>query len=91
MCGDAPTDIDPAKTATRRDRAYRIASYASTSTFIPAPADLAYELSEDEAEDAADGEEEEELEGDAPEETAATNTETAPTGQAPESSSSLYE
>jgi hypothetical protein len=80
MCGDAPTDKDPTKTAARRDRAYRIASYASTSTFIPPPTDVEDELTDDE-EEAEEGEEEE-LEGDAPEETpdetAATTSETAP-------------
>jgi hypothetical protein len=71
MHGDAPTDTDPAKTTAHRDRAYRIACYASTSTFIPAPADVKDELNEDE-EEAEDGEEEE-AEGSIPEETAATN------------------
>ncbi|KAM0901505.1 hypothetical protein ACQ4PT_019952 [Festuca glaucescens] len=94
MRGNAPTDTDPAKTAARRDRAYRIACYASTSTFIPPPADLEEEFTDDE-EEAADGEEEE-AEGDAPEEPAAGNDEQAPeepvtTEQAPESSSPLYQ
>ncbi|KAK1660620.1 hypothetical protein QYE76_048779 [Lolium multiflorum] len=89
MRADAPTDIDPAKTAARRDRAYRIACYASTSTFIPPPTDVEDELTDDE-EEAEDGEEEE-AEGDAPEETAAGNNETVTTEQAPESSSPLYE
>ncbi|KAM0907458.1 hypothetical protein ACQ4PT_016110 [Festuca glaucescens] len=88
----APTDTDPAKTAARRDRAYRIACYAPTSTFIPPPEDIEEEFSDEE--EAADGEE---AEGDAPEETAAGNTEQAPEapeqapGQAPESSSPLYQ
>ncbi|KAM0876765.1 hypothetical protein ACQ4PT_035949 [Festuca glaucescens] len=93
MRGNAPTDTDPAKTAARRDRAYHIACYASTSTFIPPPADLEKEFTDDE-EEATDGEEE--VEGDAPEEPAAGNGEQAPeepvtTEQAPESSSPLYQ
>ncbi|KAM0875835.1 hypothetical protein ACQ4PT_036557 [Festuca glaucescens] len=93
MRGNAPTDTDPAKTAARRDRAYRIACYASTSTFIPPPADLEEEFTDDE-EEAADGEEE--AEGDAPEESAAGDTEQAPeepitNEQPPESSSPLYQ
>ena len=92
MRGNAPTDTDPAKTAARRDRAYRIACYAPTSTFIPPPEDIEEEFSDEE--EAADGEE---AEGDAPEETAAGNTEQAPEApeqapvQAPESSSPLYQ
>ena len=93
MRGNAPTDTDPAKTAAHRDRAYRIACYASTSIFIPPPADLEEEFTDDE-EEAANGEEE--AEGDAPEEPAAGNTEQAPeepitNEQAPESSSPLYQ
>jgi hypothetical protein len=38
--GDAPTDMDPAKTAKRCDRAYRVAQFASTSRFIPPPSDI---------------------------------------------------
>jgi hypothetical protein len=57
--GDAPMDTDPAKTAKRKDRAYRIAQSVATSTFIPPPADLADELSDDEEEEDA-GEDEEE-------------------------------
>jgi hypothetical protein len=83
MRGDAPTDTDPAKTAARHDRAYRIANYASTGTFIPPPADVEDDLTDDE-EEAEDGEEVE-AEVDIPEETA------APTGLAPKSSSPLYE
>ncbi|KAM0923582.1 hypothetical protein ACQ4PT_005451 [Festuca glaucescens] len=90
--GDAPTDTDPEKTAARRDRAYRIACYASTSTFIPPPADLEEEFSDDEEEE-ADGEE---AEGEAPEETAAGDIEQVPEEpitdeQPPESSSPLYQ
>ncbi|KAM0901263.1 hypothetical protein ACQ4PT_020094 [Festuca glaucescens] len=93
MRGNAPTDTDPAKTAARRDRAYRIACYASTSIFIPPPADLEEEFTDDE-EEATNGEEE--AEGDAPEEPTAGNTEQAPeepitNEQAPESSSPLYQ
>jgi hypothetical protein len=47
---NAPTDTDPVKTAKRRDRAYQVAQFASTSTFIPPPADLADEISDDEGE-----------------------------------------
>ena len=83
MRGNAPTDTDPEKTTKRRDRAYRIAHYATSSTFIPALADLQDELSEDEAED---DEKEEETE-----EPTAADDETAATGQAPESSSPMYE
>ncbi|KAM0846564.1 hypothetical protein ACQ4PT_055585 [Festuca glaucescens] len=91
MRGDAPTDTDPIKTAARRDWAYRITSYASTSIFIPRPADLEEEFTDEE--EAANGEE---AEGDAPEEPAAGNTEPAPeepitNEQAPESSSPLYQ
>jgi hypothetical protein len=89
MRGDAPTDTDPVLTAKRRDRAYRITHYAPTSTFIPAPADLEDELSEDEPEDAEDGEDEK-AEEVIPEETAAANDEPATTGQVPESSSPEY-
>jgi hypothetical protein len=35
MRGNAPTDTVPEKNDKRRDRAYRIAHYASTSDFIP--------------------------------------------------------
>nr|XP_051209479.1 uncharacterized protein LOC127326734 [Lolium perenne] len=70
--GDAPTGTDPAKTAKRRDRAYRVAQFASTSTFIPPPADIEDELSDDE-EDEETGEDEVEVpeeEADAPPEQA---------------------
>jgi hypothetical protein len=72
MRGDAPTDKIPEKTAARRDRAYLIASYASTSTFIPPPADLAEEFTDDEEEEeeAKDGEAEEDAATDAPKEQA---------------------
>jgi hypothetical protein len=62
--GDAPTDTDPAKTAKRQDRAYQIAQSVPTSTFIPPPADLADEPSDDEEEDAGEDEEEDAEEGD---------------------------
>jgi hypothetical protein len=55
MRGDAPTDTDPVKTAARRARAYRIASYASTSTFVPPLADFEEEFNDDE--EAKEGEE----------------------------------
>jgi hypothetical protein len=90
MRGDAPTDTDPAKVAACHDRAYRIACYASTSTFIPPPADLEDELTDDE-EEAEDGEAEQEVEVNAHEEPAAGNDEPVATEQAPESSSPLYE
>ncbi|KAK1614286.1 hypothetical protein QYE76_019803 [Lolium multiflorum] len=45
MRADAPTNTDPAKAAKRRDRAYRIAHFVSTSTFIPPPADIVDEIS----------------------------------------------
>jgi hypothetical protein len=88
MREDAPTNKDPAKADARRARAYQIASYASTNTFIPPPADLAEESS-DEEEDEVAGEDEAE----APEEPAAGNTEQAPEApeQAPKSSSPLYQ
>ncbi|KAK1646661.1 hypothetical protein QYE76_064466 [Lolium multiflorum] len=61
--GDAPTDTDPAKTAKRKDRAYRIAQSAPTSTFIPPPIDLLDDISEGEDEEEA-GEDEEEVPAD---------------------------
>jgi hypothetical protein len=73
----APTDTDPALTAKRQHRAYQVAHYAPTSTFIPAPADLEDEESGDE--------EEEEAEESAEKETI--NEEPASSSQAPESSS----
>ncbi|KAK1632697.1 hypothetical protein QYE76_007012 [Lolium multiflorum] len=106
MRGDAPTDKVPEKTAARHDRAYRIASYASTSTFIPPPADLEEEFTEDEEEEeeeAGDGEAEAELE--ATDDPAAGTSEQTPKASAapeptpeapatrepaPESSSPLY-
>jgi hypothetical protein len=48
MRADAPTNTDPVKAAKRRDRAYRIAHFVSTSTFIPPPADTADEISNEE-------------------------------------------
>jgi hypothetical protein len=94
MRADAPTDTDPEKIAERHARAYRIASYASTSTFIPPPTDFEEEFTDDD-EEAEEGEEEEEVEINAPEEPATGNNEHAPkepvaTKQAPESSSPLY-
>jgi hypothetical protein len=64
--GDAPTDTDPAKTAKCRDRAYRVAQFASTSRFIPPPADIEDELSNDEEEE-EDGEDDADAEEAAPE------------------------
>ncbi|KAM0880544.1 hypothetical protein ACQ4PT_033494 [Festuca glaucescens] len=102
----APTDTDPAKTSARRAPAYHLASYASTSTFILPPADLAEEYTDDEEEEgeAVDDEAESNAEAEAPEPTAG-NTERAPEApeqapeqaperapeQAPESSSPLYQ
>jgi hypothetical protein len=40
MRDDSPTNKDPEKDAARHARAYQLASYASTSTFIPPPANL---------------------------------------------------
>ncbi|KAK1649645.1 hypothetical protein QYE76_067450 [Lolium multiflorum] len=61
MRADAPTNIDLFKAAKRRDRAYRIAHFVSTSTFIPPPADIANEISEDEEEEDAEEDEGEEI------------------------------
>jgi hypothetical protein len=54
MRADAPTNTDPAKAAKRRDNAYRSAHFVSTSIFIPPPADIADEISEDEEEEDAE-------------------------------------
>jgi hypothetical protein len=79
MRGYAPTDTVPAKTAKRRDRAYRIAHYASTSTFIPPPADIVEEFTDDEEEEEEEaGGHEAEAELEIPEEAAAGNREQAP-------------
>nr|XP_051205206.1 uncharacterized protein LOC127318764 [Lolium perenne] len=63
--GDAPTDTDPAKTAKRQDRAYRIAEFAPVHIFIPPPPEVRDALSDDE-EDIEEEEEKETGEGDAP-------------------------
>ncbi|KAK1613868.1 hypothetical protein QYE76_019385 [Lolium multiflorum] len=63
--GDAPTDTDPVLSAKRQDRAYRIAEFAQTHTFIPPPSGVRDEISDDE-EDAEDEEDEETAEGSAP-------------------------
>jgi hypothetical protein len=76
--GKAPTDTDPALTAKRQDRAYRVAQFARTSTFIPPPADIEDELSVDEEEDASEDEAEDIEEGDAPPEQAPEEPEAAP-------------
>jgi hypothetical protein len=88
MRGDAPTDTNPIPTAKRRDWAYRVAHYAPTSIFIPAPADLEDELSE--AEEEAEEGEEEEAEETIPEGTGTANDEPATSGEAPESCSPEY-
>ncbi|KAK1614143.1 hypothetical protein QYE76_019660 [Lolium multiflorum] len=62
---DAPTDTDPVLSAKRQDRAYRIAEFAQTHTFIPPPSGVKDEISDDE-EDAEDEEDEETTEGSAP-------------------------
>jgi hypothetical protein len=67
--GDAPTDTYPTKTAKRRNRAYRVAQFASTSRFIPPPSDIEDELSNDEEEEEA-VEDEADAEAEAPEEAA---------------------
>ncbi|KAK1699372.1 hypothetical protein QYE76_016069 [Lolium multiflorum] len=51
---DAPTDLDPALTAKREDRAYRIAEYATMRTFIPPPPGVQDFLSDDEDEEGED-------------------------------------
>jgi hypothetical protein len=77
--GKAPTDTDPALTAKRQDRAYRVAQFARTSIFIPPPADIEDELSNDEEEeDASEDEEEAPEEDDAPPEQAPAAPEAAP-------------
>jgi hypothetical protein len=71
LCGQAPIDTDPALTAKRQDRAYRVAQFARTSIFIPPPADTKDEISEDEEEDGASEDEDyAPEEGDAPPEQA---------------------
>ncbi|KAK1686025.1 hypothetical protein QYE76_046873 [Lolium multiflorum] len=71
LLDQAPTDMDPAKTTKRQDHAYRVAQFAGTSTFIPPPADVTDEISEDEEEDdASEDEEEAPEEGKAPQEQA---------------------
>jgi hypothetical protein len=47
MRDDAPTNKDPTLGATRRARAYEIASYTTTSDFIPPPANLKEVFSEE--------------------------------------------
>jgi hypothetical protein len=76
--GNAPTDTDPAKTAKRQDRAYRMAQFARTSTFIPPPADIKDELSVNKEEDASEDEAEDIEEGDVPPEQAPEAPEAAP-------------
>jgi hypothetical protein len=90
MRGDAPTDTDPELTAKRRDRTYRTAHYAPTSTFVSALADLEDDLTDDEVEEEAEEGVDEEAEGSVPEGTAAANDKTATTGQVSESSSPEY-
>ncbi|KAK1686252.1 hypothetical protein QYE76_047100 [Lolium multiflorum] len=68
--GDAPTDTDPVLTAKRKDRAYRVAQFASTSTFIPPPADIRDEVTDEEEEGSGEDEEEDAEEGAAPPEQA---------------------
>jgi hypothetical protein len=77
MRDDAPTNKDPEKDAARRARAYQLASYATTSTFIPVPAGIVEELSEEEEDEEA-GDDEAEAEAEAPEEPVAGSPEQAP-------------
>ncbi|XP_071683843.1 uncharacterized protein [Lolium perenne] len=65
LLGDAPTDTDPVLSAKRQDRAYRIAEFAHTRTFIPPPPGVRDEISDDE-EDAEDEQDEEAAGGNAP-------------------------
>nr|XP_051190156.1 uncharacterized protein LOC127303466 [Lolium perenne] len=97
MRADAPTNTDPAKAAKHRDRAYRIAHFFSTSTFIPPPADITDEISEDEEEEDAEEDEDdaEEIpeEGAVPPEEAPVAPETVPEPAAvpgQDSSSPMY-
>nr|XP_051214812.1 uncharacterized protein LOC127332541 [Lolium perenne] len=62
--GDSPTDKDPARTAKRQGRAYRIAEFAHMRTFIPPPPDVKDAISDDEGDDLED-EEDEDAEEDA--------------------------
>ncbi|KAM0869227.1 hypothetical protein ACQ4PT_040822 [Festuca glaucescens] len=68
--GGTPTDMDPILTAKRQDRAYRIAQSVRTSTFIPPPADIEDEVSDDEEEGDSGAEDQGAEEGDAPPEQA---------------------
>ncbi|KAM0924986.1 hypothetical protein ACQ4PT_004525 [Festuca glaucescens] len=63
--GNAPTDMDPILTAKRQDRAYRIAQSVRTSTFIPPPADIEDEVSDDDEEGDSGAEDQGAEEGDA--------------------------
>jgi hypothetical protein len=76
MRDDAPTNKDPVKDAARRARAYQLASYAATSTFIPVPAGIVEELSD--GEDEETGDDEAEAEAEVPEEPVAGSPEQAP-------------
>ncbi|KAK1644292.1 hypothetical protein QYE76_062097 [Lolium multiflorum] len=72
MHDNAPTNKDPAMGAARRARAYEIASYATTSDFIPPPANLKEAFTDDEEEeDEEAGEGDAEAEAEAPKEPAA--------------------
>jgi hypothetical protein len=51
MRDDAPTNTDPVLDAARRARAYEITSYATTSDFIPPPANLKEVFSDEEEEE----------------------------------------
>jgi hypothetical protein len=75
----APTNKDPAKGAARRARAYEIASYATTSDFIPPLAHLKEVFTDDEEEeDEEAGEGDAEAEAEAREEPAVGAPEPAP-------------
>jgi hypothetical protein len=79
MRGNAPTDIVPERNAQHCDRAYRIAHYASTNNFIPPPADIVEEFTDDEEEEGEEAvEDEADVEPETPEEAATGNLEQGP-------------
>ncbi|XP_071679949.1 uncharacterized protein [Lolium perenne] len=79
---DAPTDTDPALTAKRQDRAYRLAEYAEVRTFIPPPPGVKDYLSDEEEEEGDEDEAAEDVPPEAPEASAAPPEDTE-TGAAP--------
>jgi hypothetical protein len=83
MRDNAPTNTDPEKRVACRARAYEIASYATTSIFIPRLANLKEAFTDDEEEEEEEaGEGDAEAEAEAPKEPAASALE--PTPAAPE-------